>query len=140
MAETSNEPVMESWHWRSIRQSLAAILLAASGVKRLPKNWPLPKHTLDLQRYLVALEFEWSLDATLALTEDVLKKVSAKLSGAHLIAAKVTMSTPTEAVVAAVKEDLKTISNALKNEERFRLVVQFADSVAQIVDRLAPVA
>lgn len=121
---------------RLIQGAVAAILIDVSKKKRIP-DWEIPEHTIDLARFLNALDFKWDLDRVEFLTKDTLDKATLILSNAHKIASRVKVANPKKKTLKKLRKDLENISEILKNDQRFDIAFNFAVEVGKIAGRIS---
>jgi len=128
--------IMEDWQWKLIRKAVYFSLLAMDNKLDLPQNASLPKNMDDLGSYVQGIQFVIDLNKTLKITSDALKDIATRMAEIHRVAAAVKVNAPSAEVVAQLKEDLQTISEDLKNDQRFKAGVALAGAVANIIGKV----
>ncbi len=127
---------MKDWEWELIRKAIWVTLSSMDKTFPLEGQGSLPKDIDGLSIYINGLSFEADLSKTLEITDDTFKKVAAQMAEIHQLASIITVEKPTDEQVSQLREDLKKISEDLKNDQHFKAGIAFAGALAGIVKQI----
>ena len=117
---------------KRLQRGLAAILAdLADGKQRIPDD-QLPSDMDELGGYLANLEANAMLANTATLTYQAVERATRVFAEAHSAAALVVVEEPTDEHLEAIKVQLHKISEAIKEEERFRIAFALAVRLGEI--------
>ena len=124
---------MNDQQWNLIRKASYWTLLDLDGRITLPGGH-MPKTIIELDFYTRGLSFEFQLDQTLEFTSNALLDVAQRMAEFHRIATRIQVNAPSALEIAGLKTDLQTVNQRLKGDQRFKVGVALAGSVADILN------
>ena len=124
---------MKDQEWNLIRKVTYWVLKDLDGKIQLSAEGFMPTTIRELDLFARGLDFEFQLDRTLQFTSEALREVASKMAALHRVAAAIQVNAPSAEEIAAVQQDLQTISDDLKNDQRFKAGVTLAGALAGII-------
>ena len=124
---------MKDQEWNLIRKVTYWVLKDLDGTIELSAEGFMPTTIRELDLFARGLDFEFQLDRTLKFTSEALREVASKMAALHRVAAAIQVNAPSAEEIAAVQQDLQTISDDLKNDQRFKAGVALAGALAGII-------
>ena len=96
---------------------------------------PFPKKISKWHEWADRILVHMSIQETIVITDQTLKKVSGAMSTTHIIAAAVIVEAPNSVTISSLIEGLESLNKVVKQDGRFHAALAIGTAVAKEVDR-----
>lgn len=124
----------EWWLVSLAMEWVAADLAGEMAGMRVPSSAP-PTTLAELSDYIPSRVVKYlTLRESVKIADGALNDAVAELAAAHLVAASVIEQRPSADILNTIQKDLKTVSERLKDVQKFKSVSKLAGALATVIE------